>query len=161
MSLDSFRPRYGAFAAPCNRLPQRTVVRPIACSMEPFLKVWRHDFPLDRAFSSVVFSVITMTTNGTVPAHHRGTMNGLSMLGGSLAKSCGPIFGGLLFSNSVSRITPPFGSVFVYCVISALGICLGILTLFLKEYDQHHKNEEISKAKKDHDKELGEKPLTF
>ena len=118
-------------------------------------------YAMIRAFSSVVFSVITMTTNGTVPAHHRGTMNGLSMLGGSLAKSCGPIFGGLLFSNSVSRITPPFGSVFVYCIISALGICLGILTLFLKEYDQHHKNEEISKAKKDHDKELGEKPLTF
>ncbi|OEU17289.1 MFS general substrate transporter [Fragilariopsis cylindrus CCMP1102] len=118
-------------------------------------------YAMIRAFSSVVFSVITMTTNGTVPAHHRGTMNGLSMLGGSLAKSCGPLFGGLLFSNSVSRITPPFGSVFVYCVISALGICLGILTLFLKEYDQHHKNEEISKAKKDHDKELGEKPLTF
>jgi MFS family permease len=118
-------------------------------------------YAMIRAFSSVVFSVITMTTNGTVPAHQRGTMNGLSMLGGSLAKSCGPIFGGLLFSQSVSSITPPFGSVFVYCIISALGICLGILALFLKEYDQRHKNAEISKAKKDHEEEQEEKPLTF
>merc|ERR1711959_698253 len=61
-----------------------------------------------RTFSSVVFSTITMTTNRTVPAHHRATMNGLSMLGGSLAKACGPLFGGILFSSSVDRITPPF-----------------------------------------------------
>ena len=34
----------------------------------------------------VTFSTLIMTTNKTVPPHHRATMNGLSMLGGSLAK---------------------------------------------------------------------------
>jgi MFS family permease len=85
-----------------------------------------------RAFSSVTFSALTMATNKTVPAHHRATMNGLSMLGGSLAKSAGPAFAGLLFSSSVGHFVPPFGSVVAYLVISAMGLCLSIKTLFLK-----------------------------
>ncbi|VEU43360.1 unnamed protein product [Pseudo-nitzschia multistriata] len=85
-----------------------------------------------RAFSSVVFSTITMLLNRTVPAHQRGTMNGLSMLGGSLAKACGPLFGGVLFSRSVNSVTPPFGSVLVYGIMSALGGLLVLQTTFLR-----------------------------
>lgn len=85
-----------------------------------------------RAFSSVMFSTISMATNKTVPPHHRATMNGLSMLGGSLAKAAGPAFAGLLFSSSVGHITPPFGSVLTYMVISTMGLCLCFKTLFLK-----------------------------
>lgn len=96
-----------------------------------------------RTFSSVVFSTITMTTNRTVPAHQRATMNGLSMLGGSLAKACGPLFGGILFSSSVDRITPPFGSVFVYCTISFLGMCLVIRAFLLQEPDQEDEESKL------------------
>lgn len=92
-----------------------------------------------RTFSSVVFSTITMTTNRTVPKHQRASMNGLSMLGGSLAKALGPLFGGMLFSTSVSHVTPPFGSVVVYSITALLGICLAIQAYFLREYDEHEK----------------------
>lgn len=88
-----------------------------------------------RSFSAVFFSTITVTTNRTVPSTQRATMNGLSMLGGSVAKSLGPLFGGIIFSTSVGSVTPPFGSVVVYSVIAALGICLGVQAYFLREYE--------------------------
>jgi len=113
---------------------------------------------------SVVFSSITMTSNQTVPTHQRASMNGLSMLGGSLVKGFGPIFAGILFSTSVAHIAPPFGSVFVYCVIAALGLCSATCAFFLKEADHHPHNGETSSKVKACTKN-GEKkedaPLTF
>lgn len=96
-------------------------------------------YAIVRSFSSVVFSTITMTTNRTVPQHQRSSMNGLSMLGGSFAKSLGPLFGGVMFSTSVGHVTPPFGSVVVYSIVAALGLCLGVQACFLREYDGHEK----------------------
>ncbi|KAL3940100.1 MAG: hypothetical protein SGBAC_005284 [Bacillariaceae sp.] len=84
-----------------------------------------------RAFSTVTFSTLTMSTNKTVPSHHRATMNGLSMLGGSLAKAAGPTFAGFLFSTSVNNVEPPYGSVVAYSVISLIGCALFTRTLFL------------------------------
>ena len=92
-------------------------------------------YAIIRSFSSVVFSTITIATNRTVPGHQRASMNGLSMLGGSFAKAFGPIFGGILFSTSVNNMTPPFGSVIVYSTIAFLGVCLGVQSYFLQEYD--------------------------
>lgn len=83
-----------------------------------------------RTFSSVVFSTISITLNQSVPAHQRATMNGLSMLGGSIGKGCGPIFGGMLFSFCANHITPPYGSVVVYGIISILGLCQGSRVVF-------------------------------
>jgi len=88
-----------------------------------------------RVFVAVAISSITMTTNRTVPSHQRGTLNGLSMLGGSLAKALGPLFGGILFSTCVNHMTPPFGSVAVYGIMTVLGICLCVYAYFLQEYD--------------------------
>jgi MFS family permease len=85
-----------------------------------------------RAMSTVTFSTATMLLNKLVPSHHRATMNGLSMLGGSLSKAAGPAFAGLLFSSSVGHFIPPFGSVFAYSIISTMGLCLSIRSLFLK-----------------------------
>ena len=87
-----------------------------------------------RASCSVTFSVVTMITNRTVPAHHRASMNGLSMLGGSLAKGIGPAFAGILFSYSVENVTPPYGSVVVYSIISLLGAGLFVQSMLLKEH---------------------------
>lgn len=96
-------------------------------------------YAIIRSFSSVVFSTITMTTNRTVPANQRASMNGLSMLGGSFAKAVGPLYGGILFSTSVSHVTPPFGSAVVYSTTAILGIGLGVQAYFLREYDEHEK----------------------
>jgi MFS family permease len=99
-----------------------------------------------RTFSSVVFSTITMTTNRTVPKHQRASMNGLSMLGGSLAKAIGPLFGGMLFSTSVNHVTPPIGSVVVYSIVALLGICLAVQAYFLREYDEQENEKESRKT---------------
>lgn len=102
-------------------------------------------YAIIRSFSSVVFSTITMTCNRSVPAHQRASMNGLSMLGGSLAKSIGPLFGGILFSTSVNNVTPPFGSVIVYGTITLLGVCLSLRAYYLREYDGHENKSKESK----------------
>jgi len=98
-------------------------------------------YALIKVFGSVVFSTIAMKINGSVPAHQRATVNGLSMLGGSFAKAMGPMFGGILFSQSVVHISPPFGSVFVYCIISMLGIgqCIYVFFFQRESNDQHLK----------------------
>mmetsp|Transcript_13507 Transcript_13507/g.29356 ORF Transcript_13507/g.29356 Transcript_13507/m.29356 type:complete len:203 (+) Transcript_13507:1081-1689(+) len=94
-----------------------------------------------RAFASVTFSTITMTTNRTVPAHQRATMNGLSMMGGSVVKAAGPILAGLLFSESVSRVTPPFGSVFAWTVIACLGLGFFVQTLLLPAHVEEEEED--------------------
>jgi len=63
-------------------------------------------------------------------------MNGLSMLGGSLAKAAGPAFAGILFSTSVGNITPPYGSVVVYGIISILGLGLFLQACCLPEHTE-------------------------
>lgn len=86
-----------------------------------------------RACTSVTIMTISMTTNRTVPAHQRATMNGLSTMGGSVVKAAGPVFAGLLFSESVKRISPPIGSVFVWTVISFMGLGFFVQTLMLTD----------------------------
>jgi MFS family permease len=78
-----------------------------------------------RIFGLVFFSSITIATNRTVIPSHRGTMNGLSMLGGSIAKGLGPIFAGLLMSSGISSglFPPKVGSALVFVII---GLCSAI-----------------------------------
>lgn len=111
-------------------------------------------FAAIRSFSSIVFSTISMLLNRTVPDDQRASMNGLSMLGGSLAKALGPLFGGILFSTSAVNVTPPFGSVVVYSTTTFLGLCLAVGAYFLREYDGHE--QDSTKATKD----KGEEPPT-
>lgn len=94
-------------------------------------------YAVARAFSSVTFSTLTMTTNRTVPAHQRAAMNGLAMLGGSVGKAAGPVFAGLLFSTSVGRtawIRPPWGSVVVWTIIACMGMGFFLRTSRLEEH---------------------------
>lgn len=84
-----------------------------------------------RIFSMTFQSTITIATNSTVPATHRATMNGLSMLGGSFAKGMGPVFAGLLVSYSLSSgiIDPRWGSVLIFSVIGGLGLAASCYTV--------------------------------
>jgi len=91
-------------------------------------------YAIVRAFSVTFFSTLTMALNRTVPVQQRGTMNGLCMLGASVGKGLGPIFAGILYSTSVANITSPYGSVVVYAIIAALGLCLFFKTLLLQEH---------------------------
>lgn len=78
-----------------------------------------------RIFGLVFFSSITIATNRTVIPSHRGTVNGLSMLGGSCAKGLGPIVAGSLVGFGISSgvFKPQIGSFFVFGVI---GLCAAV-----------------------------------
>ena len=78
-----------------------------------------------KIFTCLYFAVITITTNRTVPASLRATTNGLSMVGGSVAKGLGPIFAGVLVAVSFSvpkEEIARYGSVFIWSTISILGL---------------------------------------
>mmetsp|Transcript_49163 Transcript_49163/g.74765 ORF Transcript_49163/g.74765 Transcript_49163/m.74765 type:complete len:628 (+) Transcript_49163:155-2038(+) len=86
-----------------------------------------------RVFTLCFFSSITIVCNRTVSASHRGTMNGLNMLGGSVAKGLGPIFAGALvsFSTSSGIVAPELGGVVIYSVLGLLGAMSVVMTIFM------------------------------
>lgn len=86
-----------------------------------------------QVFSSLAISTLTMTTNRTVPSQHRGAMQGLSTVGGSIAKAAAPAFSGIFFSSSVDYFIPPFGSIAVFSFFSFLGICLAVKVCELED----------------------------
>ena len=116
-----------------------------------------------RVFSSVVFSTVTMATNRTVPTSQRATMNGFSMLGGSVAKALGPAFAGFLFSFSISSgvFAAPYGSVFVFCIVGIMGIFHVVLSFHLKEYypDEDREPKIINGSVQEQDDADEEKPM--
>ena len=71
------------------------------------------------------------------------------MLGGSLAKGAGPIFAGLLFSESAARIVPPLGSVVVWVIIACMGLVFFVQTLLLPEHvDDEQHMQGVSRGKR-------------
>jgi hypothetical protein len=96
-----------------------------------------------RIFGNIFFSSITVATNRTVPASQRATMNGLSMLGGSVAKACGPAFAGFLvaFFLSSGVVPPRVGGALIFVVIGLLGISVAVLALFLLRQDEEEEEE--------------------
>ena len=76
-----------------------------------------------RIFGLVFFSSIAISTNRTVIPSHRCTVNGLSMLGGSVAKGLGPIFAGWLVSFAISSgvFAPKAGGAMVFVVIGTFS----------------------------------------
>jgi len=105
----------------------------------------------NRIFAMTFFAGITIATNRTVPTSHRATMNGLSMLGGSVAKAIGPTFAGFLvaFSASSGVIHPRvLGSVVIFAMIGLLGLSVGFICLFCLK-------EKGSEGEKEEDKKLG------
>jgi MFS family permease len=96
-----------------------------------------------RIFTLVFFSSITVATNRTVSSSHRGTMNGLSALGGSAAKGIGPFLSGCLFAFWVSSgiVQPQLGMIVPFAVIGFLGFVVALSSFSLKnsEDDEEQK----------------------
>lgn len=92
-------------------------------------------FAVLRIFGLVFFSSITVTTNRTVPASQRATMNGLSMLGGSATKGLGPVFAGYLVAFSVTSgvIPPQAGGFVIFSVVAFFAIMVAIPSCTLLE----------------------------
>jgi MFS family permease len=88
-----------------------------------------------RVFSLVFFGSISVAVNRSVPASERATMNGLSVLGGSIAQGLGPIFSGFLVTSSVAWFGK-YGSLMIFTSIGLLGC--GVMTcafIFLRDED--------------------------
>jgi MFS family permease len=91
-----------------------------------------------RVFSLAFFSSLTVALNRTVLPSHRGTMNGLTTLGGSVAKALGPMFAGALvaFSFSSGVFAPHVGAVFMFFLIGGLGVLVSMLSFVLIHGDE-------------------------
>jgi len=86
-----------------------------------------------RIFALVFFSSISVAVNRSVPSCERGTMNGLSVLGGSFAKGFGPAFAGFLVTYSVAWFEE-YGSIMMFASIGLLGCCVMVSTfLFIHD----------------------------
>jgi len=91
---------------------------------------------------NVLVSSITIATNRTVSADQRASMNGISMLGGSIVKALGPACAGFLISFLLggNTVAPVAGSIILYGIISCIGIfCIFFTSLVLHK---HHEVEE-------------------
>jgi MFS family permease len=75
-------------------------------------------------FALMFFSSISVATNRSVPSSERAAINGLSVLGGSIAKGLGPTFAGYLTWYSVSW----FGSAGSWLMFGTAGIA-GVIVM--------------------------------
>merc|ERR1719203_40058 len=91
---------------------------------------------------NIAMSGVTICNNRTVAAEHRATMNGLSMLGGSVAKAIGPVFAGFLVSFLLGGglFDPNVGIVVLFTVVGLVGFyCVYYVSVILGKY---HKDDE-------------------
>jgi hypothetical protein len=76
-------------------------------------------YTASKACASLGFASLALVLNHCVAKDKRGSLNGLSMTFGSLAKSFGPLFGAMAFAWSIDRIRPfPIDYHLVFLVIS-------------------------------------------
>lgn len=92
-----------------------------------------------RVFAVAYFTTLVVALNRTVVPSHRGTMNGLTTLGGNITKGVGPTLAGLLvaFSLSSGVFSPHAGAVFMWLVIGGLGCanCFATFMLLHEDYE--------------------------
>lgn len=71
---------------------------------------------------------VSLATNNAIHPSQRGTVNGLSVVIGSLAKATGPIVSSTIFARSIHRPRPfPLDRHLIFCIF-ALGIVIGTAT---------------------------------
>lgn len=84
-------------------------------------------------FNSVFYANITIATNRTVEAQYRATLNGLSSVGASIGRGCGPLFAGSLVAFCLSSgyiVSTEYGSICIYTILTALGMIAFAATPF-------------------------------
>jgi MFS family permease len=75
-----------------------------------------------KVFHSLFFTCISLGINKTVPASQRATMNGIQLMGGSLARAFGPIVAGTLTSVAFSSSQlGSMGSLVVFAIVCIIG----------------------------------------
>ena len=88
-----------------------------------------------KIMTCMCFASLSIATNKTVPPCQRAEMNGLCVVGSSIAKGAAPIFGGALvsfsFSSSLAVVPHEYGSVVIFSTIALLGFWVTCRTLRL------------------------------
>jgi hypothetical protein len=80
-------------------------------------------YTASKACCSLGFASLALVLNHCVTKDKRGSLNGLSMTFGSIAKSFGPLFGAMAFAWSIARLRPfPLDYHLVFLAIA--GSCL-------------------------------------
>ncbi|KAL7581304.1 hypothetical protein ACA910_006069 [Epithemia clementina (nom. ined.)] len=88
---------------------------------------------MTKSFMLVFFANISVAINRTVPADSRAALNGLSILGSSVAKGLGPSFAGLTATMSVVLFRQ-FGSLVMFGSVGFLSLLVAVAAvLYLKE----------------------------
>jgi len=89
---------------------------------------------IGKVFTSVYFISLAIALNKTVPTSQRGTMNGIAVFGGSLARGLGPVFAGWLSTVAYSDVMFPaqYGSILVYSSTCFFGILVTWRVMGLK-----------------------------
>lgn len=89
-------------------------------------------------FMIAYYSAITVAANRTVSPEELSIMNGVSMVGGSVAQGLGPILAGFLTAYALTSgvFSPNVGVYVTFGTVSAIGIGLVIFTRFTLR--KHH-----------------------
>lgn len=98
-------------------------------------------------FNAVFYANITIVTNRTVESYHRATLNGLSSLGASVSRGSSPLFAGSLVAFCLSSGVVPsqYGAIFIYIVLSGLGMVAYIFTCRISADEEVERSSEEKK----------------
>ena len=90
---------------------------------------------LSKVFLLVFFSNISVAINRAVPSESRAALNGLSIVGGSVAKALGPSFAGVTATVSVGLLRQ-YGSLLMFGSVGLVSSLVAIASfVFMKEND--------------------------
>lgn len=87
--------------------------------------------------NNVITCSMNIAVNKTVPADYRASLQGLSILGGSVARGLGPACAGVLVSLLLGGIflAPTIGLVVLFGSVSVLGLyCVFFIAIVLRKY---------------------------
>ena len=99
---------------------------------------------LSKTFLLVFFANISVAINRTIFTDSRAALNGLSILGSSVAKGLGPSFAGVTATLSVA-VLGKFGSLLMFGSVGFVASLVAIASvLYLKEDPEHECHKDIS-----------------
>jgi hypothetical protein len=106
-------------------LPQHTLSWPVFTFLATVIGV-------ARVFASMHFSCVSMMLNESVTnPNHRGTMNGLSSLGGSVLKAIAPVFAGIAYAACVNTDSwsPEIGSFIAFSTLATASCLVAFIAI--------------------------------
>ena len=103
------------------------IVRYVIPFHVPLLPILLLMTSISKMATCMGFTCIFLLINASVPSHMRGSVNGLAMTFGSIAKAMGPFIGSTIFAASIhSSIPLPFSYLLVFLLSFGIAILVSI-----------------------------------